>query len=69
MRSFLERKRIKINLKIRLKKKVEEFFFWVKNLFNFVEFFLIVIIFRRLFLFIFMVGWSIMNFVESGLVF
>lgn len=69
MRSFWERKRIKINLKIRLKKKVEELFFWVKNLFNFFEFFVIVVIFWRLFLFVFMVGWSIVNFVEGGFVF
>lgn len=66
MRSFLERKRTKINLKTRLKKKVEESPSWVKNLLNFVELPSTVIILRRLFLFTFMAGWSIMNSAESG---
>ncbi|XAR63866.1 hypothetical protein NMG60_11024000 [Bertholletia excelsa] len=66
MASFIQRKRTKINLKSRLKKKVEESPPWVKNLLNFVEMPPTVIILRRLFLFSFMAGWSIMNSAESG---
>ncbi|KNA05731.1 hypothetical protein SOVF_187650 [Spinacia oleracea] len=66
MRSFWERKKTKINLKTRLKKKVEESPPWVKNLLNFVELPATVIILRRLFLFAFMACWSIMNSAEGG---
>lgn len=66
MRSFQERKKTKINLKTRLKKKVEESPPWVKSLLNFVELPATVIILRRLFLFAFMAAWSIMNSAESG---
>ncbi|XP_021761233.1 protein CHAPERONE-LIKE PROTEIN OF POR1, chloroplastic-like [Chenopodium quinoa] len=66
MRSFWERKKTKINLKTRLKKKVEESPPWVKSLLNFVELPATVIILRRLFLFAFMAGWSIMNSAEGG---
>ncbi|KAI7986653.1 hypothetical protein LOK49_LG14G00341 [Camellia lanceoleosa] len=66
MASFINRKKTKINLKSRLKKKVEESPPWVKNLLSFVEVPPTVIILRRLFLFAFMAGWSIMNFTESG---
>ncbi|GAB4854781.1 tyrosine/serine/threonine protein phosphatase [Ancistrocladus abbreviatus] len=66
MKSFSERRKTKINLKTRLKKKVEESPPWVKNVLNFVELPPIVIILRRLFLFAFMAGWSIINSAESG---
>lgn len=54
MSSFKNRKKTKINLKTRLKKKVEESPPWVKNLLSFVEVPPSVIILRRLFLFSFM---------------
>lgn len=66
MASFQQRKKTKINLKSRLKKKVEESPPWVKNLLNFVELPPTDVIFRRLFLFAFMGGWSIMNSAEGG---
>ncbi|KAJ6375776.1 hypothetical protein OIU77_000692 [Salix suchowensis] len=66
MTSYRERKKTKINLKTRLKKKVEESPTWVKNLLNFVELPPMEVIFRRLFLFAFMGGWSIMNSAEGG---
>lgn len=66
MASFLHRKKTKINLKSKLKKKVEESPPWVKNLLNFVELPPTEVIFRRLFLFAFMGGWSIMNSAEGG---
>ncbi|GMI78186.1 CHAPERONE-LIKE PROTEIN OF POR1, CELL GROWTH DEFECT FACTOR 1, cycling DOF factor 1 [Hibiscus trionum] len=66
MASFQYRKKTKINLKSRLKKKVEESPPWIKNLLNFVELPPVEVIFRRLFLFAFMGGWSIMNSSEGG---
>ncbi|GAV74517.1 DUF3353 domain-containing protein [Cephalotus follicularis] len=66
MTSFKQRKKTKINLKSRLKKKVEESPPWVMNLLNFVELPPVEVIFRRLFLFAFMGGWSIMNSAEGG---
>ncbi|GMY15418.1 protein CHAPERONE-LIKE PROTEIN OF POR1, chloroplastic [Fagus crenata] len=66
MTSFQLRKKTKINLKSRLKKKVEESPPWVKNLLDFVELPPKDVIFRRLFLFAFMGGWSIMNSAEGG---
>lgn len=66
MASFKNRKRTKINLKSRLKKKVEESPPWVQNLLSFVEVPPTVIILRRLFLFTFMAGWSVMNSAEAG---
>lgn len=66
MASFIQRRKTKINLKSKLKKKVEESPPWVKNLLNFVELPPPEIILRRLFLFAFMGGWSIMNSAETG---
>lgn len=66
MTSFKNRKRSKINLKTKLKKKVEESPPWVKNLLSFVEVPPPVIILRRLFLFAFMACWSVMNSAEAG---
>lgn len=66
MASFQHRKKTKINLKTRLKKQVEESPPWIKNLLNFVELPPTDVIFRRLFLFAFMGGWSIMNSAEGG---
>ncbi|KAK6925191.1 Protein CHAPERONE-LIKE PROTEIN OF POR1-like [Dillenia turbinata] len=66
MASFRNRKRTKINLKTRLKQKVEESPPWVKSLLEFFEVPPTVIILRRLFLFAFMGGWSIMNSAEGG---
>ncbi|CAI0380664.1 unnamed protein product [Linum tenue] len=66
MTNFKQRKKTKINLKTRLKKQVDESPAWVKNLLSFVELPPMDIIFRRLFLFAFMGGWSIMNSAEGG---
>ncbi|KAI4319181.1 hypothetical protein MLD38_032812 [Melastoma candidum] len=66
MASFEHRKKTKINLKTKLKKKVDESPPWVKNLLNFVELPPTDVVFRRLFLFAFMGGWSIMNSAEGG---
>lgn len=66
MTSFLNRKKTKINLKTRLKKKVEESPPWFKNLISLVEVPPTVIILRRLFLFAFMGAWSVMNSAEAG---
>ncbi|XP_016461890.1 protein CHAPERONE-LIKE PROTEIN OF POR1, chloroplastic-like [Nicotiana tabacum] len=66
MASFINRKKTKINLKTRLKKKVEESPPWVQNLLSFVELPPPVIILRRLFLFGFMACWSVMNSAEAG---
>lgn len=66
MSSFIRRKKSKINLKTRLKKKVEESPPWLKALLDFVEMPPMDTIFRRLFLFAFMGGWSIMNSAEGG---
>ncbi|PSR89165.1 Protein CHAPERONE-LIKE PROTEIN OF like [Actinidia chinensis var. chinensis] len=66
MQSFINRKKTKINLKSKLKNKIEESPDWIKNLVSFVEVPPTVIILRRLFLFAFMAGWSIMNSSESG---
>ncbi|KAK9278751.1 hypothetical protein L1049_028328 [Liquidambar formosana] len=66
MASFRHRKKTKINLKSRLKKQVEESPPWVKNLLSFVELPPAEVIFRRLFLFAFMGGWSVMNSAEGG---
>lgn len=66
MASFINRRKTKINLKSKLKKKVEESPPWVKNLLNFVELPATEVIFRRLFLFAFMGGWSIINSAEGG---
>lgn len=66
MTSFQNRKKTKINLKTRLKKKVEESPPWVQNLLAFVELPPTIIILRRLFLFSFMAFWSVMNSAEGG---
>lgn len=66
MTSFVNRRKTKINLKTKIKEKVEESPPWIKNLLSFVELPPTVIILRRLFLFSFMAGWSIMNSAESG---
>ncbi|VVB17528.1 unnamed protein product [Arabis nemorensis] len=66
MSSFIRRKKTKINLKTRLKKKVDESPPWLKALLDFVEMPPMDTIFRRLFLFAFMAGWSIMNSAEGG---
>lgn len=66
MGSYINRKETKINLKSRLKKKVEDSPPWVKNLLNLAELPPKDVILRRLFLFAFMGGWSIMNSAESG---
>lgn len=66
MNSFKNRKRTKINLKTRLKEKVEESPPWVKTLISFVEIPPGVIILRRLFLFGFMACWSVLNSAEAG---
>ncbi|KAG2284288.1 hypothetical protein Bca52824_055508 [Brassica carinata] len=64
--TFITRKRTKINLKTRLKKKVEESPLWLKALLDFVEMPQMDTVLRRLFLFAFMGGWSIINSAEGG---
>ncbi|XP_020595808.1 protein CHAPERONE-LIKE PROTEIN OF POR1, chloroplastic-like [Phalaenopsis equestris] len=66
MASFRLRKKTKINLKSRLKKQVEESPPWVQRLLAYVEVPPVDTILRRLFLFAFMGGWSIMNSAETG---
>ncbi|XP_058114933.1 protein CHAPERONE-LIKE PROTEIN OF POR1, chloroplastic [Magnolia sinica] len=66
MASFRARKKSKINLKSRLKKKVEESPPWVKRLLDFVELPPTEVILRRMFLFAFMGAWSVMNSAEAG---
>ncbi|KAI8537609.1 hypothetical protein RHMOL_Rhmol09G0037400 [Rhododendron molle] len=66
MDSFVRTKKRKINLKSMLKKQVQESPPWFKNLLGFVEVPPTVIILRRLFLFAFIAGWSIMNSAETG---
>nr|GEU86572.1 NAD(P)-binding Rossmann-fold superfamily protein [Tanacetum cinerariifolium] len=69
MTSFQNRKKTKINLKTRLKKKVEQSPPWVQNLLSFVELPKTIIILRRLFIFSFMAFWSVMNSADGGLAF
>ncbi|KAK7289968.1 hypothetical protein RIF29_04040 [Crotalaria pallida] len=66
MASFQHRKKTKINLKSRLKKKVEESPLWIKNFLTYVELPPTEVILRRLFLFAFMGGCSVMNSAETG---
>lgn len=66
MASFRQRKKTKINLKSRLKKQVEESPPWVQRLLGHVEVPPLDTILRRLFLFAFMGGWSILNSAETG---
>ncbi|KAF9587283.1 hypothetical protein IFM89_039501 [Coptis chinensis] len=66
MNSYKEWKKTKFNLKTRLKKRVEVSPSWMKTLLDFVELPPPVIIMRRLFLFAFMGGWSIMNSADGG---
>lgn len=66
MASFRLRKKTKINLKSRLKKQVEESPPWVQRLLAYVEVPPVDTILRRLFLFAFMGGWSILNSAETG---
>lgn len=66
MASFKARKKSKINLKSRLKKKVEESPPWFKQVLSFLEVPSMGTILRRLFLFAFMAAWSIMNSGENG---
>lgn len=66
MASFKARKKTKINMKSRLKKKVEESPPWFKTLLSYLEVPPMGVILRRLFLFAFMAVWSIMNSGENG---
>lgn len=66
MTSFRERKKSKINLKSRLKKKVEESPPWVQALLSYVELPPMDIILRRFFLFAFLGVWSVTHSTESG---
>ncbi|XP_042500823.1 protein CHAPERONE-LIKE PROTEIN OF POR1, chloroplastic-like [Macadamia integrifolia] len=66
MATFEQRKKTKFNLKTRLKRKMEESPSWVKNLLSFVEAPAKEVILRRLFLFAFMGGWSIVNSAQGG---
>lgn len=66
MASFKARKKSKINLKSRLKKRVEDSPPWFKTVLSYLEVPPPGVIFRRLFLFAFMGAWSIMNSSENG---
>ncbi|KAM7279435.1 hypothetical protein ACFE04_006569 [Oxalis oulophora] len=64
--SFQQRKKSKINLKTKLKEKVDKSPPCVKKLLTFVQLPPMDFVFRRLFLFSLMGGWSIMNSAEGG---
>lgn len=64
--SFKERKKTKFNLKSRLRKKVVESPPWMKRLLEFVELPPTDVILRRLFFFVFVGAWSVINSAESG---
>lgn len=66
MKSFRERKRSKINLKTKLKKKVDESPPWVRSLINFVEVPPSEVIIRRACLYVLIGVWSVMNSSEGG---
>lgn len=66
MKSFRERKRSKINLKSKLKKKVDESPPWVRSLINFLEVPPSEVIIRRACLFAVIGVWSVMNSSEGG---
>jgi hypothetical protein len=66
MKSYQQRKKTKINLKSKLKKKVEESPSWVKALLGYFEVPSMDIISRRLFFFAFIAGWSIATSAENG---
>ncbi|GLT44124.1 hypothetical protein SLA2020_180390 [Shorea laevis] len=66
MASFEQRKKTKINLKSRLKQKVEESPPWFKNLLSFVELPPMEVIFRRFSLFALIGVWSIMSSADGG---
>lgn len=66
MKSFRERKKSKINLKSKLKKKVDESPPWVRRLIDFVEAPPSEVIIRRACLFVLIGVWSIMNSSEGG---
>ena len=66
MKSYQQRKKTKINLKTKLKKRVEEYPSWVKALISYFEVPSMDIISRRLFFFAFIAGWSIATSAENG---
>lgn len=66
MKSFRDRKRSKINLKSKLKKKVDESPSWVKGLINFIEAPPSEVIIRRACLYALIAVWSVMNSAEGG---
>ena len=66
MKSYQQRKKTKINLKTKLKKRVEESPSWVKALLGYFEVPSMDIISRRLFFFAFIAGWSIATSAENG---
>lgn len=66
MKSYQQRKKTKINLKTKLKKRVEESPSWVKALLGYFEVPQMDIISRRLFFFAFIAGWSIATSAENG---
>uniref|UniRef100_A0A1D1XMZ5 Chaperone protein DnaJ n=1 Tax=Anthurium amnicola TaxID=1678845 RepID=A0A1D1XMZ5_9ARAE len=66
MASFRYRKKTKMNLKSRLKRKVEESPPWIKRVLDYVELPPMDVVLRRMFLFAFMGAWSIMNSAETG---
>lgn len=66
MKSYQQRKKTKINLKTKLKKRVEESPSWVKALLGYFEVPSMDIISRRFFFFAFIAGWSIATSAENG---
>lgn len=66
MNSYSHRKKSKINLKIKLKKEVEESPSWVKALLGYFEVPSLEIISRRFAFFAFFAGWSIATSAEAG---
>jgi Protein CHAPERONE-LIKE PROTEIN OF POR1-like len=66
MKSFKERKKAKMNLRNKLRKKVENSPSWVKNLLAYVDKPPIDLVMRRLFLFGFMAVWSVIYSAQTG---
>ncbi|KMZ61147.1 Heat shock protein DnaJ domain protein [Zostera marina] len=66
MNSFVRRKKTKMNLKSRLRNKIEESPSWVKRFVDWFELPPVDVILRRLFLFGFMAVWSVVNSADAG---
>jgi Protein CHAPERONE-LIKE PROTEIN OF POR1-like len=66
MKSFREGKKAKMNLRNKLRKKVEQSPSWVKNLLSYVDKPPLNLVMRRLFLYGFMAVWSVIYSAQTG---